>query len=370
MIAKVETRLGAVFQRAILVALAGIGCGTKAADMMPTADAGGTDGGVVEAGAGDGGKEAGPPDPCQATTYTPSPPDTCGDYIKYPCGVPAELVVRGACYFAVNDCASLCPDVHFSCRAADGYCTDAGGPDAANVDGKLVPDEAGAMVIDCATCPGSAGRIPAGLELTKLRARTELGAYFASAARLEAASVTAFRRLHEELALHGAPAELLDAARAAEHDEVKHTRSMARLARRHGERYVRPRVLDVPLRSLDAVAYENAVEGCARETFGALLATWQATHVDDPELARTLEGIADDETRHAALSWAIARWSASRLDRDACARMESAWSAALEAMAAGEDGCAPGIAGLPSREERTRLAAELRGLWSDVVEAA
>ena len=32
MIAKVERRLGVVFQRAMLVALAGIGCSTKAAD--------------------------------------------------------------------------------------------------------------------------------------------------------------------------------------------------------------------------------------------------------------------------------------------------------------------------------------------------
>ena len=370
MIVKVERRLGVVFQRAILVALAGIGCGTKAAETVATVDAGGAESGTVEAGvAVDGGKDA-EPDPCQPTPYTPSVPDTCGDYLKYPCGVPKDLVVRGDCYFQLNDCAALCPDVHFSCRAADGYCTDAGGLDAANVDGKLVHDEAGAMVIDCATCPGAAGRVPAGLEPAQVRARTELGAYFASAAHLEAASVTAFRRLREELELHGAPSELLDAARSAERDEVKHTRAMARLARRHGGRYVRPRVADVPMRSLEAIAYENAVEGCARETFGALLATWQATHVGDLEIARTLADIAADETRHAALSWAIARWSASRLDRDACARMEAAWAAALEEVAAGGDGHGAGVAGLPSREERTRLVGELRGLWSEVLQAA
>lgn len=370
MIDRIERRLGTVFQRALLVALAGVGCGTQAAAVVATADAGGGDGGAVEAGAVDAGKEAAPPDPCAATPYTPSPPDKCGDYVKYSCGVPADLVVRGDCIFQLNDCASLCLDVHFSCRAAAGYCTDAGDPDAANVDGKVVPDEAGAVVVDCATCPGSAGRVPAGLEPAQVRARTKLGAYFASAARLEAASVTAFRRLRAELELHGAPYELLDAARAAERDEVRHTRSMARLARRHGGRYVRPRVEDVPARSLETIALENAVEGCARETFGALLATWQATHVDDAELTCTLAGIAEDETRHAALSWAIARWSVSLLDHDACARIEAAWASALEEMVAGDDGHDAGVAGLPSREQRLCLAAELRGLWTEVLHAA
>ena len=370
MIVRIERRLGTVFQRALLVALAGVGCGTKAAEVVATADAGGADGGAVEAGAGDAGKEAAPPDPCSATPYTPSPPDMCGDYVKYPCGLPADLVVRGDCIFQLNDCASLCLDVHFSCRAANGYCTDAGGPDAGNVDGKIVPDEAGAVVVDCATCPGSAGRVPAGLEPAHVRARTELGAYFASAARLEAASVTAFRRLREELELHGAPRELQDAARAAERDEVRHTRSMARLARRHGGRYVRPRVADVAARSFETIVHENAVEGCARETFGALLATWQAHHVSDAELAGMLTGIAEDETRHAALSWAIARWSLSLLDDDARARIEAAWGSALEEVVAGADGHGARVAGLPSREERSLLAAELRGLWTEMLYAA
>jgi hypothetical protein len=365
MIATEEKRLGVVFQRALLVALAGIGCSTKGADAIaPLEEAGVDGGGAVEAGVdAEAGKDAGPPDPCQPKKYEPNPPDKCGDFLTYPCGLPPGLTIRGDCFFGVNDCAALCPDIHYSCRAADGYCTDAGG-DAGDQPGSVVPDEAGAVVIDCSLCPGSAGRVPEGLEPARVSARSALGAYFASAARLEAASVTAFRRLREELSLHGAPDELLDGARAAERDEVRHTRSMARLARRHGGRYIRPRVAEVEARSLEAIAHENAVEGCARETFGALLATWQASHVADPELARTLAAIAEDETRHAALSWAIARWSVSKLDADACARMQSAWTSALDAVATGAD--LGDLAGLPSREERTRLADELRGLWRDL----
>jgi hypothetical protein len=395
LIAREERRLGVTFQRALLVALAGIGCSTKGADALAPVDpdSGLSEAGVaVEAGVGsDAGKEAAGPDKCDPTPYTPVPADSCGQYLRYPCGVPADLTVRGDCYFALNDCAALCPDIHYSCRAADGYCSttldggrdagdagdagDAAGVDAAVPTGFVVPDTSGAVLIDCATCPGSAGRVPAGLEATTVRARSALGAYFASAARLEAASVTAFRRLREELDLHGAPAELLEGARAAERDEVRHTRAMARLARRHGGRYVRPRVAEVAARSLETIAEENAVEGCARETFGALLATWQAAHVDDRELADTLSEIASDETRHAALSWAIARWSLTQLDASACARMDAAWSEALAEVAAGGDAAGEngagvaGVAGLPSRAERERMASELRGLWSGMLAA-
>ena len=397
LIAREERRLGVAFQRALLVALAGIGCSTKGADAVATVepDGGmkGDSGMTAEAGVGDGGDEAAGPDKCAPTPYTPMPPDSCGQYLRYPCGVPSDLTVRGDCYFALNDCAALCPDIHYSCRAADGYCSttldggadggdagdggdsgDAGNP-AATVDGVVVPDQNGAVLIDCATCPGSAGRVPEGLEATTVRASSALGAYFASAARLEAASVTAFRRLREELALHGAPCELLDGARAAERDEVRHTRSMARLARRHGGRYVRPRVSEIAPRSLEAIAQENAIEGCARETFGALLATWQAARVEDRELSATLAEIAVDETRHAALSWAIARWSLTRLDGDACARMNHAWEKALAEVSAGGDEAGEsgagvaGVAGLPSRGERERLAAELRDLWSGMLAA-
>jgi hypothetical protein len=106
------------------------------------------------------------------------------------------------------------------------------------------------------------------------------------------------------------------------------------------------------------------VEGCARETFGALVATWQATHVTDAETSRTLATIAEDETRHAALSWAIARWSLTRLDSGARARLERAWRAALDQVVRGDDLAA--VAGLPSREERAALASELQGLWTDL----
>lgn len=49
-----------------------------------------------------------------------------------------------------------------------------------------------------------------------------------------------------------------------------------RLAARYGATAPRPRVERAPVRSLEDIAVENAVEGCVRETFGALVGAWQA----------------------------------------------------------------------------------------------
>ena len=382
LLAREQRRLGVVFRRALLVAAAGaplaLACSSSEPGVTPpAAEEAGVDA-ATDAALKDVVAEK---DRCVATVYTPVPKDTCGEYLTYPCGLPPGLTVRGDCYFAVNDCNSLCPDIHYNCRAIEGFCStnhgDAGVPDAAEDaavdagpdDGVVIPNEAGAVVIDCSICPGSAGRVPAGLApIAGVSGASLLGAYFANAARLEAASVAAFRRLREELAAHEAPIELCEAARAAERDEVRHTLAMARLARRHGGRYVRPRVDDVAPRTLAAIAEENAVEGCARETFGALLATHQAEHATDPGIARVMRSVAADETRHAALSWAIARWSLARLDAPARAAIGAAWQAAMDdvAAAAGTTDAMARAASMPSRVERLALARELGDLWSDL----
>ena len=379
LVAREERRLGVVFRRAMLIALAGVGCSSTKVIDAPGSEEAGVDAGP-DASVSDAAKESGPTDRCVATSFKPNPPDTCGEYYTFPCGLPAGLTVRGDCYFAVNDCNSLCPDIHYNCRATEGFCStnsgDAGVPDpdageagTASTDGHVIPNEAGAVIIDCSVCPGSPGRVPAGLApIAGVRSSSLLGAYFANAARLEAASVTAFRRLREELAIHGAPAELLESARDAERDEVRHTLAMARLARRHGGRYVRPRVDGVEPRTLAEIAEENAVEGCARETFGALLAMYQAEHADDDEIARVMKTIAVDETRHAALSWAIARWSLAKLGREAHAPIAAAWAAAIDDVARFDDRADAMVsaASLPSHAERTQLARELRGMWSEL----
>ena len=157
-------------------------------------------------------------------------------------------------------------------------------------------------------------------------------ALLAEMARLEAGSVSAFRRFASELTSFGAPRGLVRSAERAARDEVRHARVAARLARRRG---AKPGRVDVPragARSLEAFALENAVEGCVRECFGALLATRQATHATDPEIRAAMRSIADDETRHAALAWQVARWVSPRLNASERLRVRRAMRAAVSSL--------------------------------------
>jgi hypothetical protein len=152
-----------------------------------------------------------------------------------------------------------------------------------------------------------------------------LGRHFASAAHLEAASVDAFERLRLELALHGAPPELKGAAVLAALEEVQHAHATTQLAHRYGAEVVTPQVPSLPVRALFEVALDNAVEGCVRETYGALVAHHQAACATDIETRLLMERIAEDETRHAELSWAIAAWAEPKLtapEREALRRAQ------------------------------------------------
>ncbi len=161
------------------------------------------------------------------------------------------------------------------------------------------------------------GRRPAGLSAEgELRSGHPAGLLFAEAARLEAASVPAFAHLARELRAHGAPPVLVDGALQARRDEVRHTRQMRALARRFGTVPVSTRVRPTGLRSLEVVATENAVEGCVRETYGALVAWWQAIHSEDAVVSTTMRQVAADETRHAALAHEIHQWAIDRLSAE------------------------------------------------------
>jgi len=160
------------------------------------------------------------------------------------------------------------------------------------------------------------GRLPPGLCRPTRRVRRRrhpVGAFFSGIATLEAASVPAFAQLGRELRVHGAPTEMVAAARRAQHDEVRHAQQVRRLAQRYGARPLAPRVSPTAPRRLVDVARDNLAEGCIRETFGALVAHVQARQARDPVVRRALGQIAVDETRHAALSWELAHWLDARM---------------------------------------------------------
>ncbi|MCE9672812.1 ferritin-like domain-containing protein [Myxococcus stipitatus] len=214
------------------------------------------------------------------------------------------------------------------------------------------------------------GRIPVGLRTDgAVVCEDVLGRHFAVIAHLEAASIHAFLRLREELALHGADVALQHAALRSALEEVQHTRVSRRLAARHGATAEVPRVEALPPRSLYEVALDNAVEGCVRETFGALVAHHQALHARDEEVRSAMSRIAEDETRHAELSWEIDRWAAVKLpdaERDAIRAARSRAVQALRAeLAEPVDPVLVTQAGLPSAEVAVAMLDSLsQELWT------
>lgn len=177
------------------------------------------------------------------------------------------------------------------------------------------------------------GRRPAGLKEGMSAAGTGFNRHLADAAWLEAASIDAFRRLRRELRAHGAPRRLLRAASRSARDERRHARATKALARRFGVG-VAPVVCEaVPERSVEALALENAIEGCVRETWGALVALRQAARASEPAVRATMARVARDEARHAELAWAVDAWLCGRLTAEQRRRVQGARAAAVAELA-------------------------------------
>jgi hypothetical protein len=123
----------------------------------------------------------------------------------------------------------------------------------------------------------------------------------------------AFQRLAVDLERHGAPTDLIERARAAAEDEVDHAARMGALAATYSVAVPSVDVAPHQDRSLYDVALENAVEGCVRETYGVVDALYRSKQAPTAEIRALFQRIAEDETRHSALSWDIAVWANQRL---------------------------------------------------------
>ena len=194
----------------------------------------------------------------------------CDYFEQLACNLPPGAPTEG-CALYLELCAQICgQSIAYPCSVVE--CGDAG----------VIPS--GPITVICDTgklgC-ADGGRRPEGLVegvAEGAAARTAMGEWLAHLAWLEAASVHAFRKLGEELESMKAPRRLVRGAKRAAKDEVRHARVVARLARKHGGKPARVRVAGTAPRSRAAFARENAVEGCVREAFGALVATWLARH--------------------------------------------------------------------------------------------
>jgi hypothetical protein len=193
--------------------------------------------------------------------------------------------------------------------------------------------------------------------------------WLARAAHDEAASVHAFLALAAELAAHGAPAGLLARIDAAVDDERRHAALITDLAHRHGAEVPAVSIAPTPPRDLLALAVENVVEGCVRETWAALSDAHQARHAHTAELRDLYASIAADEASHAELAWAIDAWLFGQLGEDgrnmvAAARRQAVRQLQASLATLGDD---PGLRalGVPRRDDALHLAAGLdAALWS------
>ncbi len=173
-------------------------------------------------------------------------------------------------------------------------------------------------------CPG--GRRPRGYCAGRERERSA-GAYLAELARLELASVGAFRVLARDLAAHGAPAHLVRHAAVAARQEVAHGRLVTALALRRGHRVQAPFTAQPEPASLVELAVDNAAEGCVREGYGALVAGFVARRARAADVRAVFRRIACEEAEHAKLAIAIGRWAHTRVDASARERVRTRASA-------------------------------------------
>ena len=301
-------------------------------------------GGVVDN--GDAGSDAtpdGPPEGCNVEKVDGATAG-CGGFQVQLSGDISKCNVGGSS-IPSQTCLQLCGGSQWS------YCT----------------FDAGTNVL---TCEGiCVGRMPARLKDATIEAGNVVGEYLARAAHLEDAAVSAFAILAAELRAHGAPKSLTRSCLGARADEVRHAREVGDLARAFGVVPPRAEVGPSRVRPLLEIAIENAIEGCVRETFGALVGAWQGEHARDLRARGVMKRVARDEARHAALGWRIHEWAMTRLDASERARVRDAMSRAIDELAASSraepDAGLARTLGLPNAAQSLALVRAMRAeVWS------
>ncbi|CAN5218898.1 hypothetical protein BH09MYX1_BH09MYX1_09630 [soil metagenome] len=216
-------------------------------------------------------------------------------------------------------------------------------------------------------CPGGPGRPGlVVLEGVPHDMRT-LAGFFAECAVREAASVYGFEQVVRELVVHGAPEHLVEWARRAAQEEVRHAAEMRAEARARG---IEPRKVsdaNPPTDSLLAFARANLAEGCVAETYSALQLVWMAQHAA-PGYRELLARTAEDEVGHAGLAFEIHEWAASRLAADERTELRAALQVALRDMV--RDASVPppdalAEIGMPSADVAQAIALQLAGHLMD-----
>ncbi len=135
-------------------------------------------------------------------------------------------------------------------------------------------------------------------------------------ARTEWASVPAFTQLAEQLAVSGAPSQLVARAYKAARDEYQHAVLAAGMSARLsgselelGHPETAHRLPAGGEAGLVRLAVESWVDGCLGEGTAARMAHVESSQSDAPILQRTLLEISSDERAHAELAWDVMAWT-------------------------------------------------------------
>jgi hypothetical protein len=272
----------------------------------------------------------------------------CNEKVTYPCGLPFAPSSPPTS----DECKSLCAPVMWSYGPPGFlYCS-------------VSMSSGGGSLVYCTSC--AVGRKPADLLENNdgpCDGEDPVGTALAEMARIEAASVHAFRRLERSLTGLGADVQLRDRARRAARDEIAHARLATRLAKKRGA-HLRPvRLAHDATPTTFELALENAVEGCVHETLGVAYLEHQRTHATDPELRAHADALYDDELEHAALSWDLVAFFDQHLDSAQRSELRRATERALDEVVdeiGRVDGHVRQTLGLPPREVVARMVNTLR----------
>lgn len=161
---------------------------------------------------------------------------------------------------------------------------------------------------------------------------SQRAAAWAVAGSGEHASVAALARLSLQLMAHGAPSSLLRDVHQAALDEVKHAEQCWELARLFGHAEVTPGPFpfqaspntSIGLAELAAAAVR---EGCLAETLGAHVLSVAAEHAPEPRVRAALRSMAEEEARHAVLSFRVVAWALRSGDANVIASVHAAFAA-------------------------------------------
>lgn len=134
------------------------------------------------------------------------------------------------------------------------------------------------------------------------------------AGQAEHASVAAFARFTLELMSVGAPADLVAQSTQAQSDEIRHATACFGVASSIAGSTVGVGSLSLDgaferSESLADIVRAAVIEGCIHETISAVNVQRGAAFAKSTDLKQQMLEIAEDEVRHAELSWAFVKWA-------------------------------------------------------------